>query len=52
MASGRKTAPFHEKSNLAGGSWGAAGYSINTANGTNCITINPPQENLFFRLSR
>ena len=31
--------------------WATTGYSINTANGTNSITITSPTGNLFFRLS-
>jgi hypothetical protein len=32
--------------------WTTSGYSINTANGTNSITITPPTGNLFFRLKQ
>jgi hypothetical protein len=31
--------------------WAATGYSTNTSNGTNSITITPPTGNLFFRLA-
>jgi hypothetical protein len=31
--------------------WSASGYSVSTANGTNSVTISPPQGNVFFRLS-
>ena len=37
--------------NLASASgWNAYGGTVNTANGTNSITISPPTGNLFFRL--
>ena len=36
---------------LANG-WAASGSSINTANGTNSVTITPPAGNLFFRLKQ
>jgi hypothetical protein len=32
--------------------WSTSGYTINTANGTNSVTITPPTGNLFFRLSQ
>ena len=32
--------------------WVPSGYQVNTANGTNSITITLPAGNLFFRLSR
>ena len=32
--------------------WNAYGGAINTANGINSMTVNPPAGNLFFRLSR
>ena len=42
---------LQQNANLtATGSWTTSGYSINTANGTNSVTINPPTGNLFFRL--
>jgi hypothetical protein len=44
---------LQQNSNLsASGSWTTSGYSINTANGTNSITITPPTGNLFFRLKQ
>jgi hypothetical protein len=43
---------LQQNNNLAGGSWTTSGYSINTANGTNSVTITPPTGNLFFRLSQ
>ena len=42
---------LQQNSNLATTNWTTSGYSITTANGTNSITITPPTENLFFRLS-
>ena len=40
-------------SNLASASgWTAYGGTVNTASGTNSITISPPAGNLFFRLSK
>ena len=40
-------------SNLASASgWSAYGSTVNTANGTNSITISPPTGTLFFRLSK
>ena len=41
-----------QTANVGGGSWTTSGYTINTGNGTNSITITPPTGNLFFRLSR
>ncbi|MGO8925946.1 MAG: hypothetical protein ACLQU3_03485 [Limisphaerales bacterium] len=39
--------------NLAAASgWNAYGGTVNTANGTNSITISPPTGTLFFRLSK
>jgi len=35
---------------LANG-WTTSGYTINSSNGTNSITITPPTGDLFFRLS-
>jgi hypothetical protein len=32
--------------------WASSGYTINTVNGTNSITVTPPTGNLFFRLKR
>ncbi|MGH7976462.1 MAG: hypothetical protein ACREC8_07345 [Limisphaerales bacterium] len=44
---------LQQNSNLsASGSWTTSGYSINTAGGTNSITITPPTSNLFFRLKQ
>src|ERR1035441_7793761 len=42
---------LQQNNNLAGGSWTTSGYTINTSNGTNSVTITPPTGNLFFRLS-
>jgi hypothetical protein len=43
---------LQQNANLAVPSgWATSGYSINTANGTNSITITSPAGNLFFRLS-
>jgi len=43
---------LQQNSNLAvPAGWAATGYSTNTSNGTNSITITPPTGNLFFRLS-
>lgn len=42
---------LQQNSNLAMGIWTASSYAITTANGTNSITITPPAEKLFFRLS-
>jgi hypothetical protein len=45
-------ATLQQNSNLAApAGWAATGYSVNTSNGTNFITITPPSGNLFFRLS-
>jgi hypothetical protein len=42
---------LQQNANLAVPSgWATSGYSINTANGTNSITITSPTGNLFFRL--
>ena len=38
--------------NLAAPSWAGYGGTINTANGTNSVTITPPRGNLFFRLAK
>jgi hypothetical protein len=47
------TYTLQQNANLAaGGGWGASGYSINSANGTNSITLTPPAGNLFFRLKQ
>jgi hypothetical protein len=44
---------LQQNSNLATpAGWATSGYSINTANGTNSITITPPTGNLFFRLKQ
>jgi hypothetical protein len=42
---------LQQNGNLASGTWTTSGYSISTANGTNSITITPPEGNLFFRLA-
>ena len=43
---------LQQNSDLANFSgWGASGYTIATAHGTNSITITTPSGNLFFRLS-
>jgi len=38
--------------NLTGAAWSAFGGTVTTANGTNSVTITPPNGNLFFRLSQ
>ncbi|HEV2434998.1 MAG TPA: hypothetical protein VG077_03295 [Verrucomicrobiae bacterium] len=44
---------LQQNSNLATpAGWTTSGYSINTANGTNSVTIAPPTGNLFFRLKQ
>jgi hypothetical protein len=43
---------LQQNSSLSGGSWVTSGYSISTANGTNCISLTPPTGNLFFRLKQ
>jgi len=44
---------LQQNNNLAVPSgWAASGYAISTANGTNSITLTPPNGNLFFRLSQ
>ena len=41
-----------QNSNLATTTgWVPSGYTVATANGTNSVTISPPQGNVFFRLS-
>ena len=35
-----------------GAGWNPYGGTVNTANGTNSITISPPTGNLFFRLKQ
>jgi hypothetical protein len=40
-----------QKSSLTNGSWTTNSSSVSTANGTNSVTITPPNGNLFFRLS-
>ncbi len=43
---------LHQNNNLAASAgWTTSGYTINTSNGTNSITITSPMGNLFFRLS-
>jgi hypothetical protein len=43
---------LQQNSNVANAAgWSAYGGMVNTANGTNSITITPPVGNLFFRLS-
>ena len=43
---------LQQNANLASANgWTTSGYTINTSNGTNSITITPPTGNLFFRLS-
>jgi hypothetical protein len=43
---------LQQKSDLSTASgWTPSGYAVNTANGTNSITITPATGNLFFRLS-
>jgi hypothetical protein len=43
---------LQQNSNLASGSWSTSAYSVSTANGTNSVTITPPNGNLFFRLKQ
>ena len=43
---------LQQNSNLANGSWSTTGYSITSVNGTNSVTITPPNGNLFFRLKQ
>ncbi len=44
---------LQQNNNLANsGGWVTSGYTITTANGTNSITVSPPQGNLFFRLQQ
>jgi hypothetical protein len=44
---------LQQNANLALASgWATTGYQINTANGTNSITITSPSGNLFFRLTK
>jgi hypothetical protein len=43
---------LQQNANLSGGSWTTSGYSVNTANGTNSVTITAPSGNLFFRLQQ
>ena len=44
---------LQQNANLALASgWAPAGYQIDTANGTNSITITSPTGNLFFRLAK
>ncbi len=49
-ATGSYTLQQNNNLNVSGG-WAASGYSVSTANGTNSVTISPPQGNWFFRLS-
>jgi hypothetical protein len=43
---------LQQNANLAqANGWATSGYTINTSNGTNSITITVPTRNLFFRLS-
>jgi hypothetical protein len=46
------TCTLQQNSNLTTGSWTTSGYTVNTANGTNRITIPSPAGNLFFRLKQ
>jgi hypothetical protein len=44
---------LQQNANLAQASgWAPTGYQINTANGTNSITITSPSGSLFFRLTK
>lgn len=43
---------LQQNSNLAAGTWSTSSYTINTANGTNSVTITSPSGNLFFRLKQ
>jgi hypothetical protein len=43
---------LQQNNNLAAQTgWAATGYSTNTSNGTNSVSISPPTGNLFFRLA-
>lgn len=42
---------LQQNGNLASGTWTTGSYTVNTANGTNSVTITPPADNLFFRLA-
>jgi hypothetical protein len=44
---------LQQNTNLANAAaWAPSGYSVTSANGTNSITISPPQGSLFFRLKQ
>ena len=44
---------LQQNNNLAvSAGWTTSGYTINTSNGTNSITITSPTGNLFFRLAK
>lgn len=49
-ATGSYTLQQNNNLNFSAG-WATSGYSVSTANGTNSVTISPPQGNWFFRLS-
>lgn len=42
---------LQQNGNLHTTNWTLSGYTVNTANGTNSITITPPTGNLYFRLA-
>jgi hypothetical protein len=43
---------LQSNNNLAGAAWNAFSGTVTTANGTNSVTITPPNGNLFFRLAQ
>jgi hypothetical protein len=46
------TYTLQQISNLTSGTWSTSAYSVSTANGTNSVTITPPNGNVFFRLKQ
>jgi hypothetical protein len=44
------TYTLQQNADMATGTWTPSGYSINTNNGTNSVTVTAPAGNLFFRL--
>jgi len=43
---------LQSNNNLVGAAWSAFSGSVTTANGTNSVTVTPPNGNLFFRLAQ
>lgn len=43
---------LQESSNPGSPNWTSCGYTVNTSNGTNSITINSASGNMFFRLAK